>query len=658
VSSPNFKTVHDAIAGVVGAKTIDLAHSLLPNLSGQSFIAITHYDPAKPSDVGLIAAMKPKAGTGDFATFLDKLKAAAPDLAHGKTGTDTVDGVGYEWIEPPQASGRICVAQFHGWIVTTWNEAPLQDWIARYRKTALTSSLAQDVDYRKSIARIGDSPLTLVYVNYHALAGMLQSQLASRNPAAADYLAKKTASVGGLAVGTRFENGEIVDRYSFLIPPDEQTEAGAATVPCPFDTLKFTSRDTRFYWARNIDWKQLYKAAQTAPPATGNGGSDSPPTGWLGQVDAWAKAAGLDTERNIIDPLGGEISIQAEWSPDTPTPEAGLFIKVDKPADFKPTLDALIAAIRQNYATSAVVRELNSNGQNFASLQFIQASSFTPTITEDGPYFGLFLTNNQAVRSFQRDASIDLTHNPDFSRQIGDKRATASQIIFLDSPQLLERSYEIAMPYLSIASMFNRDFARLLADKGLPPDLKWLAPIGTWSLVVTPDTEGIEAYSTSGIGNQGLIWGGTGGGAFTLARQMGLLSMLGFSSSSRKAPSAPASMPPSVGPAPALPPMPTLADPHRFKAPPAAPADASGTTATPPPAAAPDTGTAATTPAPMPSADANANVPAAPNTNAPTADAAPTNALLPDATGLTNSPAATNATPDALSPPPEPPKTP
>jgi hypothetical protein len=46
VSSPNFKTVHDAIAGVVGAKTIDLAHSLLPNLSGQSFIAITHYDPA------------------------------------------------------------------------------------------------------------------------------------------------------------------------------------------------------------------------------------------------------------------------------------------------------------------------------------------------------------------------------------------------------------------------------------------------------------------------------------------------------------------------------------------------------------------------------------------------------------------------------------
>ena len=260
VDSPNAKPLHDAVVNFIGQKNVDLLHTFLPNLSGQSFIAITHFDYDHPEQVGLIAAMKPQAGLGDFGSFLEKLKMTWPDiLKQGKTGTGNVAGVDYQWIQGPGAPDKICVAQIHGWIVTSWGEASLRDWLERFRKKSTTSSLADDVDYRKSLSRVGDDPMTLVYVNYHAVLGILQKQMAKTNPATGDYLAKKLNALGGAALATRFENGEIVDRFSFLIPRPAQLDSGMSIDPCPFETLKFTGPDTRFYWASSIDWKQYYK---------------------------------------------------------------------------------------------------------------------------------------------------------------------------------------------------------------------------------------------------------------------------------------------------------------------------------------------------------------------------------------------------------------
>ena len=518
VDSPNTKPLEDALVSSVGQKNIDLLHSFLPNLSGQSFIAVTRFDSDHPEQIGLIAAMKPKSGLGDFGSFVEKLKAAWPDvIKQGKTGTGSVAGVGYEWIQGPGAPDKICVAQVGGWIVTSWGEASLQDWVERFRGKSSTSSLAQDLNYRKSLARVGDDPMTLVYLNYHALMAILQKQVAKTNPAVGDYMAKKLDTLGGAALASRFENGEIVDRFSLLMPRPAQLESGMGADPCPFETLKFTGPDTRLYWASSINWKQYFKnlKEQSAPnPLMENA---------VAFVHTWAQSAGLDAHHNIIDALGPEFSVQAEWGPDATWPEAGLFVKLDHPDDFKPTVAALIDSVRKTYETSAVINELHSNGQNFAVLKFVQSSPISPTITEDGPYLGVFLTENQAVRSFQRDATIGLTHNADFNRQIGDKRNGAAQVLFLDSPYFLDRAYRTALPYLSLAQMFNRNLASMLKGRDLPPDLSWLAPMGTWSCVVTPDEDGIEGYSTSGIGNQGIVLGFVGGGALGLSQSMGLL---------------------------------------------------------------------------------------------------------------------------------------
>ena len=519
LESPNSQPAKDSLVNLIGQKNLELAQSFAPNLSGQSFIALTHVDIDKPEQTGFIAAMKPKAGMGDFNAYVEKVKTAFPDaLKQGKTGTGNVAGTDYQWIQGPGSPGKICVAQIGGWIVTTWGEAPLQDWIERYHRKSTTPSLAQNTDYQTSMARIGKNAMAVVYVNYHLVMDLVQKQMAKQDPATANYFSKKIASIGGLAIGTRFEDGEIVDRFSFLIPHQNQIDGGLGAGPCPFETLKFTTLSTRFYAASSIDWKQYWKNIQDQLSQTSN-----PLLGALTPSLQALKGSGIDLQHNVIDALGSEISIQAEWNADTTYPEAGLFLKVDKPEDFKPVIQALIEGTRRAFANTGTIKEITSNGQTFASLEFLQASPISPTVTEDGPYFGLFLSENQAVRSFQRDPTISLDHNPDFARQIGDRRKGASQLVYVDSPQLLDRAYRMALPYLSLASMFNKDVAAAMKGKTLPENLAWLAPMGTWSLVVTPDDTGLQAYSVSGIGNQGIILTAGLGGSLAVAQSMGLI---------------------------------------------------------------------------------------------------------------------------------------
>jgi len=522
VDSPNSQPISNSLVTTIGQKNIDVLNTFLPNLSGQSFFAITHFDADHPDQIGLIAAMKPKAGMGNFDAFLAKLKATWPNvLKQGTTGTGNVAGVDYQWLKGPGASDKVCVAQVSGWIVTAWGEASLQDWIERFHKKSATPSLAQNADYQKSIAQVGKDPMSLAYLNYHAVLDLVQKQLAKTNPGNSDYLFKKLASIGGLALGTRFEDGQIVDRFSCMIPRQAQIDSGMVTDPCPFETLKFTGPNNRLYWASSINWQQYWKNLQDQ--ANQPSSPNPMATGIVHFLQNWAQGAGVDLQHNIIDPLGPEFSVQAEWNDDTTYPELGVFIKIAKPDDFKPTLTAIIEGARKAYIQSAVVTELNSNGQAFSALKFIQPLPVVPTITETGPYLGLFTSENLAVRSFARDEAVGLPYNDDFVRQIGDKRNGASQIMFVNTPLLLDRTYRIAMPYLSLLSMFNKDVAAWIQGKTLPPDLTWLAPMGTWSFVMTQNDAGVQGYSVSGIGNQGILIALTAGGAFSAAESMGML---------------------------------------------------------------------------------------------------------------------------------------
>ena len=569
--SPEAQPIFDKVEQIIGDKNLGLLKVLAPNLSGQSFIAITHFDPAHPGEIGFIAGMRPKMGTDNFDTFVQQVNAAYPDMAkETKTGRDTLLGLDYQWIQGNNAPGRICVARFHGWVLTAWGEASLQDCLERLQGKPASPSLAENADYQKSLTRVGPESQALLYVDYPRLAGLWVDHMAGTNPSLADALKKRVANIGAAAVGTSFVGGEIVDHFSLLEPKQAQLDSGVSPTPCAFDTLKFTAPDTRLYFAASVNWPQAWKNIQEQV----NAGQPALRS-ILDQLQAWAQSENIDVEKNIINALGPEYSFQIEWASDALYPSLGLYFKVDKPDDFKPVAAALVDATRKEFATSAIITEMNSGGQNFATLKFVRPMPFSPTITEDGPYFGFFLDETHAVRSMARDASQGLSGNADFTRQIGSQRDGANELVFLDAPKLLDQAYRTALPYVSMGAMINPTLAAVLKDHQLPPDLTWLAPMGTWSALAKSDDDGFTGFSISGAGNQGiLLAGGLGASAMALQAAGILPHPQGrYTTPVPGNPNAPAPTPlgtPVPAPAPATPPA---TDSNATPATPPAPAD-------------------------------------------------------------------------------------
>jgi hypothetical protein len=501
--------------------------------------------------------------------------------------------VNYQWIRPPGAAQKICVAQVGGWIITTWGQAPLQDWLERYQKKSSSPSLADNADYQKSLGRISPDPMTIIYVNTRVFLEAETKLIAKTNTQEAEYFRKKIGGLGGIAIGSRFEDGNIVDRISALADHQAMLDSGVGATPCAFETLGLTGPNTLLYWASSLDlasyWKNLMDQLNTIKPPNGSNPLDA--------VNGWAASKGIDFQRNIVDAIGHEASFQLDWGHDAQYPEVGLIFKLAKPDDFQPTIKAILDAAHQATATTAEIKETKTGDQTFASLAFIQHYPVTPTITTNGPYFGVFLTLNQAVNAFTRTPDNTLDHLTGFKSQLGDKRSGASQLIYVDSPELVDHTYRTVLPMISLASMFNADLANMLKGVNLPDDAKWLAPIGAWSAVTTPDADGLKGYSVSGIGNQGIFIVGTLGITSVALERLGMMMkqpglIPGFGQGqapSPIAPPVPAPGPTSPTPAPA---------PDATMAPPAP---------TPAPAPTPD----AAAPQP-PSADTNATPPAQP----------------------------------------------
>ena len=362
------------------------------------------------------------------------------------------------------------------------------------------------------------------------------------------------------------------------MPKQAQAASGMAQGPCAFETLKFTGPDTRLYLAANVNWQQMWKNFQDQLGAMpgGNGGAV------LNQMNSAAQALGLDMQKNVIHALGSEYSVQVEWPADAAWPDLAIYLKVDKPDDFKPTIAALVDETRKAFAATAVINEMESNGRHFATLKMINPTPVSPTITEDGPFFAFFLNETHAVRSFARDESRGLLHNDDFNRQVGSQRDGASQLIFIDTPKLADQAYRTALPWVSMAAMLNKKVAGALQGQKLPPDLTWLAPMGTWAAVSRSDDDGITGYSTSGSGNQGIVIMGALLATALDLQQAGLLPQSPGTAVAPGNPVVPAPLPTGpttiatpVPPAPAVPPAPDV--------PPAPPAPPTPPDATTPP---------------------------------------------------------------------------
>ena len=234
-----------------------------PNLSGQSFLAVTHFDYDHPEKVGLIAAMKPKAGLGDFGTFVEKIKAAWPDvIKQGKTGTGT-RGRRRVPVDPgPRRAGQ----RFAWRRSTAGSSRPGARPRCRIGSSGTRAGPAPPVsrriiNYVKAIGSVGDAPMTLLYINYHLVIDILQQADARRRIRSRAITWRRSSRPSAARRWARgLRSGEIVDRFSLIFPASRRRSRLAwASGRVAFDTLKFTGPDTRFYWASTINWKQYAK---------------------------------------------------------------------------------------------------------------------------------------------------------------------------------------------------------------------------------------------------------------------------------------------------------------------------------------------------------------------------------------------------------------
>ena len=578
IDDPNAQPLIDLALGVIGPKNAEIFKALAPCLSGQSFIAVTKYVPGQPEQVGLIAAMHPKYGVGDFDAFITKVQATWPEeMKKATMGKGEVGGYAYQWIKGPSAANKICVLRTGGWIVTAWGEAPLQDWVERYTKKSTTPNLTTNAAYQKALSGFGNMALARLYVNSAAVQDIVSK--AESQPHTVPFTVEKEAQpfLPG-SQGSWFQGGKIADRYIYPSSSRPLAETGLGETVCPLETLNFASTDNRLYWGASVDWPKLVKYLETFD------GYSTPEkliaANLLNYVRTTCQKEGVDFDKDVVSTLGSEVSVQVEWGPDTTYPEIGFFTKVEKPDVLQPIVAKMVNRIRLAHIQTAVLRELNDDGRKYAVLRFIQPSIFTPTITENGPYLGLFTSQQHAVRAFNHDTRHDLFHNDDFKRQIGDKPKTASQLMFLQTPPVLDRTYRIALPYLSLASMFSKEAGELLKGKKLPDDLTWITPIGSWSCVVTPNADGETVDSISGIGNQGNLLALALATGIPMAQSMGYLSK-DWSKPPPPLPDAASTPPPTPAPAPAPEPAPMTDNPASTNTAPSAPDATAPTPETP-----------------------------------------------------------------------------
>jgi hypothetical protein len=182
-------------------------------------------------------------------------------------------------------------------------------------------------------------------------------------------------------------------------------------------------------------------------------------------------------------------------------------------------------------------------------LKFVEAAPVSPTITENGPFLGIFLSETHAARSFQRDESMGLLKNDAFLRAIGDRRASAMELAYFDAPRFTARAYQTAQPYLPLLALFDRNLGGMAQSGQLPADVNWLAPIDVWAGTLSSDDAGLSGYSISGIGNQGVL------AAMALRQALAFYPGAASSLMGWIAPAVPAAPPDPANPA-ALPPSP------------------------------------------------------------------------------------------------------
>lgn len=524
-----------------------LGEKLGPAMSGESFIAITGLNPhaARMIDITrgpafnpeqfvaghLIAGLKPKQGPSAYDAFEQHIRERwERDKPEGiEMGTGTVEGQPYEYlVESRNASNPNCRflrLKLDGWVLFSLGEAPMADFIKRYRGTSgLAPSLAENPHFVEVKQHLDPSADAVTYVGMAEIAKTVKAAVTDPTHAQLAGLALDWTPAMGMSATV--DNGMISDRYYYIMPEERRIDLGQFYAPCAYETLRATHpQHTLFYMAQAIDLKALAaRLPQLARQAGATGEAADP----VRQIAKTVALTGLDLEKNILDAVGHEIAAFSETGAEMEVgipfllslkfqrPISGMLITLKDPAAFEPTA-ALVINILKAFVGSGEHRETVSNGYELTTLQGrislrdyglpvppSMTVTYEVSIISKGPMFGIITSRETALRVLSTPKGAQtFMDGPNYAPLKGMNTSGSSGMIYLNTPQLVNTYYPvIAKQARSAISMIAAQYG---ANIVLPDKLDFFENATAWVSTIKVGKTGLEMTSLSGVGNQGVV---------------------------------------------------------------------------------------------------------------------------------------------------------
>jgi len=335
--------LREASASVGAPKDADTIGGLaFDAMQGEAFLAVTHVTLFPVFNPGLIAGVDVRTKRIEAVAGLYKLegqlKHAYPKGTYQKK---EYLGVKYTlWETDP--GFPVCHAFFNSLVVFTLGEDSMRDMIASWTGQVPRDfkRLANSDKFKNVQQHASTNHEFLAYFNVEEVLGLVGPLLAFAPQTAGVY--QKFSRIQTAAYSLSFQDRGIQDvgfvAYSSSVPKP--------TPPTQRKTLALTTPDALVYSVGSADLAATYEEVMQSLSQSGNENLMLA----AGQFQQGLRSRGIRMGEDVLQRLGPEFAVVANWHPGTRSPGIAIVSEVTDADKLRPALDAAMDALRESYA--------------------------------------------------------------------------------------------------------------------------------------------------------------------------------------------------------------------------------------------------------------------------------------------------------------------
>ncbi|HUJ71841.1 MAG TPA: DUF3352 domain-containing protein, partial [Verrucomicrobiae bacterium] len=312
---------------------------ILDGMQGEVFLAVTHVT-IFPFDAGLIVGMDVRHKRIEAAAGLYQLENTLKQTyPHGSFEDKTYLGVKYSVWET-QPGFPVCHAFFNSLAVFTLGEDTMRDAIACYTGQVPPDfkRLATSAKFRNAQQHASKDHEFLAYLNVEETLSLVGPLLALA-PQTSD-LYQKLARIQTSAYSMTFVDRGVEDvgfvAFSKGVPKPEP--------PTQRKTLALTSPDTLLYSVGSADLAAVYEQGMQSLSQSGL----AAPALAVGQFQQALRNRGLRIREEVLQRLGPEVAVIANWRVGGRGPDVALVSEVTDADKLRPALDGAMNALKES----------------------------------------------------------------------------------------------------------------------------------------------------------------------------------------------------------------------------------------------------------------------------------------------------------------------